>query len=81
MVGTGTDAVDWIQWEWKYTPGDFNGDGNVDIVDGSILLGHWLEVDCQADNDWCAGSDINCLSQVNLVDFASFTQYWLLSMF
>ena len=77
MVGTGTDAVDWIQWEWKYTPGDFNGDGNVDAVDGAILFGFWLAADCQADNDWCAGSDSNCLSQVDLVDFATFTQFWL----
>ena len=37
----------------------------------------WLEPDCNKDNNWCGGADLNQLDGVNWVDFKLFVEEWL----
>ena len=37
----------------------------------------WLEPDCNKDNNWCGGADLNHLDGVNWVDFKLFVEEWL----
>jgi len=74
---SGTDAVDWAQWETALI-GDFDGDGDVDMVDLAFFVDHWLYSNCQTEEDnWCDGTDLNQTIPVNLQDFAIFAEHWL----
>ena len=50
-------------------------DGIVDINDLAVLAGFWLD-QCDTDNRWCQGSDLNFDSGVNLLDFAFMAGCW-----
>lgn len=53
------------------TPGDINCDGNVDLVDFSILLFYWQSI-----NPANARADINADTVVNVTDFSILLYYW-----
>jgi hypothetical protein len=58
-------------------PGDFEPDGDVDLVDLSYLAQRWLLTGC-ASPDWCQGADLDHLGgTVNLLDFAIFAENWM----
>jgi hypothetical protein len=57
--------------------GDFNVDGNVDILDLGILAENWLGDNCSSLNNHCDFSDMNKDTKVNLEDFAQFANQWL----
>jgi YVTN family beta-propeller protein len=63
------------------TPGDFEPDCDVDLVDLMHFLNHWLQSGCDDsandDSDWCYGADLNRDHEVNLEDMAILAQHWL----
>ena len=57
--------------------GDFEPDGDVDMIDLLYLAQRWLLTGCAAP-DWCGGADLDHLGGiVNLSDFAIFAENWL----
>lgn len=57
-------------------PCDFNGDQTVNYVDLDALAGNWLEQPCPG-FEGCNGTDIAWDGQVNLVDYAVCSAFWL----
>lgn len=53
--------------------GDFDHDGDVDMVDFAMLAQRWLDSDC----DLCGGIDLNCDGDVGLDDLREFVDDWL----
>jgi hypothetical protein len=58
------------------TPGDFDGDGDVDFADYGALANHWMNQNC-TEPDWCGGTDLNQSGSVDWYDLAEFVEYWL----
>jgi hypothetical protein len=54
--------------------GDFNGDYRVDFYDLDELANRWLNA-CSEPN-WCGGTDADCSSYVDFIDFVVFTKNW-----
>lgn len=52
-------------------------DDAVDSVDFSLLSARWLYTDCQKDNNYCDGADINRDGSVDFTDFALLMKNWL----
>jgi hypothetical protein len=64
------------QWMWKDpdledTPGDFNGDGRVNLLDFALLASDWDSSDVFLE------TDLNEDGAVDLLDFLQFSEYWL----
>lgn len=57
--------------------GDFDSDGDVDIVDFAGLIPQWMDEDCVGPN-WCNGRDLNKSGSVNVGDLAELAEHWLL---
>ncbi|MEN6306190.1 MAG: Ig-like domain-containing protein [Anaerohalosphaeraceae bacterium] len=57
--------------------GDINGDGIVDMADLSMLAYYWLDITCEAGNDFCYGADTQPDGIVNLLDLAGIARFWL----
>jgi len=55
--------------------GDFNSNGEVDWLDLSLLVEHWL-TDCNTANEWCEDTDIDYSSSVDFLDFTFFSENW-----
>jgi hypothetical protein len=53
--------------------GDFEPDGDVDMMDLAAFVGHWLETDCGQ----CGGADLTGDGNVDMYDFAQFAANWL----
>ncbi len=51
--------------------GDYSGDYSVDLLDFSILAGHWQRTDCAANND-CDGTDFEPDGDVDIEDLIFF---------
>ena len=49
----------------------------VNIVDFALFAQQWLRDDCQAENDWCKGADLNQNSAVNIIDISIMASDWL----
>ena len=43
----------------------------------AIFAEHWLQVDCNAGNDWCGGADLDYLGDVDFNDVDLFLDQWL----
>jgi len=50
--------------------GDINDDGDIDIIDLSLLSENWLKSDCDIFNNYCNCCDINRDEIVNFLDYA-----------
>lgn len=59
-----------------YGPPDFNCDNVIDILDLSHLMTYWLMDGCVFGNTWCQRSDLDLSEEVNILDFALFSQHW-----
>jgi hypothetical protein len=55
---------------------DINGDGNVDILDLSIVVAYWLHNDCIQRGDWCEGADIVRTGKVDFEDYSVMAASW-----
>jgi formylglycine-generating enzyme required for sulfatase activity len=66
------------QWQIEkfFTP-DLDGNEFVGINDFYLFIQHWMETDCNDNNNWCDGADMDHINGVNMEDFALFAQYWL----
>jgi hypothetical protein len=53
--------------------GDFDTDGDVDLVDFDVFASHWQETNCGV----CGGADIGCDGGVELNDLKEFVGNWL----
>jgi len=58
-------------------PGDFEPDGDVDLVDFSAFAAHWQESPCNEGNNWCNKADMDHLDGVDIKDLATFAENWL----
>lgn len=56
--------------------GDFNIDGNVDLLDLDFLSDHWLNESCSESNNWCSGCDLDFDKIVNFDDYSILTDYY-----
>lgn len=61
-----------LVWEFTtFLPGDYNGDGTVDLSDINTFANHWLESGAGPDYDF------NNDGIANLSDFSILASYWL----
>jgi hypothetical protein len=59
-----------------YGPPDFNCDNVIDILDLSHLMTYWLIDGCDIENTWCDRCDLDLSTEVDISDFAHFSQDW-----
>lgn len=55
-------------------------DAQVNALDLTLLLSHWLDNGCTAENQFCQSADINHSGKVDLADVALFSGNWLLAL-
>jgi len=58
------------------TPGDIDGDGNVDFVDFALFAAQWRQTDCGQ----CGGADLTDDGRVDIDDLCRFTKNWLIGL-
>ncbi|MHC4638443.1 MAG: DUF7948 domain-containing protein [Planctomycetota bacterium] len=64
-----------IGLEWQ--PMNFYYDGQIDFLDYAELALYWAYTDCNDNNNWCAGRDIDESGDVDPNDMSIFSYYWL----
>ena len=67
----------WL-WTAPETQADLNTSGSIDFYDFAILSGQWGE-NCSSPG-WCYGSDFDKSTQVDVLDLARFSEFWLASL-
>jgi hypothetical protein len=72
LVCTGGQPGDWDD----VVIGDFDGDGDTDLLDFSLFASHWLETDSSF---WCGGggTDLTDDSNVDVNDLRELAENWL----
>jgi hypothetical protein len=83
----GVDMADlnlfWSHWartagyETRFS--DLYFDSTVEAIDLMVLISHWLDSDCNPDNNYCDRADINRDGVVNLTDVSLLSSNWLVS--
>ena len=58
------------------TRGDFEPDGDIDLIDFAWFADQWLNADC----GFCFGADLNSDLDVNIDDLVILTENWLLGL-
>jgi cyclophilin family peptidyl-prolyl cis-trans isomerase len=56
---------------------DVMSDSVIDIRDLAALASHWLEIDCNATNEFCQSTDLDYNGAVDFKDFALFATNWI----
>lgn len=56
---------------------DFNNDAVVGFGDFAVLGYYWQHTDCNEQNGWCEGADLDINGSVDFNDIIDFTDYWL----
>ena len=76
--------IDWIrigdnEWTELWAPydGDFNNDGDANLVDFSILAKYWLEPNCGLANQKCEGADADGDGNADFDDLLVLMSDWL----
>jgi len=64
------DDNDPILWASNDLQGDYNSDGDVNLVDYTIFVNSWLYPQCNASNGFCNGRDIDRNGRIDLNDFS-----------
>jgi len=65
-------------WVFSTTlAGDYDHDCDVDMLDYAAFAAEWMSQDCDSTNNFCLGTDIDKLGDVNLDDFVIFLSHWL----
>ncbi len=60
--------------------GDFDYDGDIDLVDFADFAPHWMDAGCTEPN-WCAGADIDRSTTVDWPDLDTLVSNWLENVF
>lgn len=71
------DGADYPRLSWEFIKGDFACPGGVAAEDFDVITRWWLVNICNADNNFCGGTDINNSGVVDLIDLAVFVEHWL----
>lgn len=71
------DGVDYPRLGWQSLDGDMACPNGVNTEDLYPFFQHWLSTDCNADNNFCGGADMNLSGRVDLADWAMFAMNWL----
>jgi hypothetical protein len=71
-------AIIWIKCPQQDMPdsSDINDDGIVNFKDFTILAREWFE-NCDAEDEWCGGADIDHSGKVNALDLQQIVNDWL----
>jgi cyclophilin family peptidyl-prolyl cis-trans isomerase len=56
---------------------DFSTDGNVNFTDYQLFYSHWLDSDCNSQNNFCNGADLNYDTFTDAADLIIFIDHWL----
>jgi hypothetical protein len=65
-----------VQCEIPGFEGDFEPDGDVDLVDLQYFVQRWMDIGCVAPY-WCEGADLDFDGTVSLEDFTRIAENWL----
>jgi Glycosyl hydrolase family 57 len=77
-LGNGDGNIDVSEfYELILKPGDLNSDGTIDLMDFAVFATHWMEINCNAVNNWCGGADLNHINNVDIEDIAKLASFWL----
>ena len=49
----------------------------VDFEHFAAFALYWLDIDCDAGNDWCFGSDLDWSTEVDIYDVGELAYWWL----
>jgi len=61
---------------WLWPVADVDMDGAVNFTDYAIFAHNWTDDTC-CDPNWCEGTDFDHSGSVDMLDLATFTEYWL----
>ncbi len=56
---------------------DYKIDGKIDFLDFAKFSSHWMQTDCNDNNNWCDRADLDESGTVDPNDLKIFTQRWL----
>ena len=56
---------------------DITGDGDVNLLDFSLLANLWMAFNCNNSNNWCEGADINRSGSVGVEALLIMAEHWL----
>jgi cyclophilin family peptidyl-prolyl cis-trans isomerase len=56
---------------------DFSSDGKVNFADYQLFYSHWLDTDCNSQNNFCQGTDLNYDTFTDDADLEIFIDHWL----
>jgi hypothetical protein len=71
------NGVTYPKLSWQSAAGDFDCPDGVSTEDFYSFFQQWLLTDCNADNNFCGGGDMNASGNVDLADFAILADNWL----
>ncbi|KPK76148.1 MAG: hypothetical protein AMJ79_07970 [Phycisphaerae bacterium SM23_30] len=72
----GDDLV-YPELSWQFLAGDLLCPAGVDILDLAYWAAHWLDVNCDASNNYCRRGDFNHDGCVDLFDYRFIAAHWL----
>ena len=77
--GNGADHIGpcGFQFGTNGLPGDLGMNGFVNLVDYAGFAARWRDTDCDPDNNFCGGADINRVDDVNMNDLLILARNWL----
>jgi hypothetical protein len=61
----------------RHGKGDFEPDEDVDFVDFAFFATHWMNSECNVENNWCEGTNLTGDGTVDMDDLRRFMINWL----
>jgi hypothetical protein len=71
------EGTNYPRFLWQIPAGDFLCPDGITTADYMFFLEHWLEDNCNPDNDYCQGADLDISGKVDADDLAIFLESWL----
>lgn len=66
------------RWLKKYNmPADLDGNEQINFIDFAMFADFWCAAGCESSNSWCENRDFNKSGDVDFIDLAEITNYWL----
>jgi len=70
------EGTNYPRFVWQIPVGDFVCPDGVTIDDFMFFLEHWLDVNCDASNGYCQGTDLDQSGTVDVIDLEIFFENW-----